>query len=399
MSRARSRPARRAAGSWESANNAARPRCCPVRVQGGDRGQLVGGPQQWVHLVRDRGIEPGMGGPGGIGLVPLGQPLDAVLPDRLQHPVPRRVGPSITVSSDLSTSASSRSAMSSAGSRSSAHTAPALVRVAPAGKTASRSASSRSSARSRSQLHSTTARSVRCRGSAVRLPPVSSRNRSDSRVGDLADRHHPQARRRQLDRQRQAVEPADDLDDGVDVVDRRTTNPGATAARPLDQQAHGRVVGRIRGPTRRRRAGPAAAPGTAPRRRCPAVPDWWRAPADPGSRRAVASTSSATGSIRCSQLSITSRQSASASTSNRYSVLSRAVRSARRSTARVSSRPRAPIIAGTIPFGSVTGPARSATRRPGGRWRRWSRLPGPAASSRRHPVPRSSPAVRRPAAR
>ncbi len=34
---------------------------------------------------------------------------------------------------------------------------------------------------SRSQLHSTTARSVRWRGSAVRLPPVSSRNRSDSR--------------------------------------------------------------------------------------------------------------------------------------------------------------------------------------------------------------------------
>ena len=54
------------------------------------------------------------------------------------------------------------------------------------GRPRAASASRRSSSVSRSQLQATTARSVRCRGSAVRLPPVSSRNRSSSRSATCA---------------------------------------------------------------------------------------------------------------------------------------------------------------------------------------------------------------------
>ena len=76
----------------------------------------------------------------------------------------------------MSASASRRSSIST--SVSSGQTARADAEVAPAGKTARRWASVRSFSSSRSQLHSTTARNVRCRGIAVRLPPVSSRKRS-----------------------------------------------------------------------------------------------------------------------------------------------------------------------------------------------------------------------------
>ena len=84
-------------------------------------------------------------------------------------------------SNDLSSRSASSSGTASGASCASLHTAVALATVTPAGNTATRSASSRSSSVSSSQLHSTTARSVRCRGNAVRLPPVSSRKRSDNR--------------------------------------------------------------------------------------------------------------------------------------------------------------------------------------------------------------------------
>ena len=62
---------------------------------------------------------------------------------------------------------------------------------------------------SSSQLQSTTARSVLCRGNAVRLPPVSRRNRS-STVGELIEGHGAQPGRGQFDRQRHPVQrPAD----------------------------------------------------------------------------------------------------------------------------------------------------------------------------------------------
>ena len=87
---------------------------------------------------------------------------------------------STTCRSERSTSAARRSRTSTARRRR-RRRPTALCGVTPAGKTASRSASVRSGSVSRSQLQSTTARSVRWRGSAVRLPPVSSWKRSSRR--------------------------------------------------------------------------------------------------------------------------------------------------------------------------------------------------------------------------
>src|SRR6266545_4206139 len=85
----------------------------------------------------------------------------------------RPSSPSVT--NDLSTSAPSTS-------RSPPHTASAASSVAPSRNTDSRRASRCSASSSRSQLQSTTACSVWCRGRAVRLPPDSSRNRSPRRA-------------------------------------------------------------------------------------------------------------------------------------------------------------------------------------------------------------------------
>jgi ABC-type transport system involved in cytochrome c biogenesis ATPase subunit len=82
---------------------------------------------------------------------------------------------------DLSTRPDSAGRTCADGSSSSAQTCSAMASVAPAGKTASLRASTCSAGSSRSQLQSTTARRVWCLGSAVRLPRVSSANRSSSR--------------------------------------------------------------------------------------------------------------------------------------------------------------------------------------------------------------------------
>jgi len=82
---------------------------------------------------------------------------------------------------DLSTRPDSAGSTWAGDSRSSAQTCSAMASVAPAGKTASLRASTCSAGSSRFQLQSTTARSVRCLGNAVRLPPVSSANLSSSR--------------------------------------------------------------------------------------------------------------------------------------------------------------------------------------------------------------------------
>ena len=97
----------------------------------------------------------------------------------------RYLGPLIpcrTVSSDLSASALSRSRTWLAAIPDPAQTCSAASRVAPPAKSENRRQTARSGASSRSQLQSTTARSVWCRGIATRLPPVSRPNRSSSRA-------------------------------------------------------------------------------------------------------------------------------------------------------------------------------------------------------------------------
>jgi hypothetical protein len=80
----------------------------------------------------------------------------------------------------------------------------------------------------------------------VRLPPVSSRNRSSSRSGDLLRRERSQARRGQLDRQWQPVEPSADLDDGPHVgVGHGEARPhGGRAVREQLDRREGQGVGR-----------------------------------------------------------------------------------------------------------------------------------------------------------
>ena len=90
------------------------------------------------------------------------------------------------------------------------------------------------------------ARSVCCRSSAVRLPPVSSRNRWSQPAVQLGQRHRPQPGRGQLDRQRHPVQPP---------AHRHHQRGGllihgqgdAAGPGPVHQQRH-----RIRGPGRRR---------------------------------------------------------------------------------------------------------------------------------------------------
>lgn len=84
-----------------------------------------------------------------------------------------RYRPSATSTSDFSTSEASTSS-----AYGTPHTASTASAVAPPENTASRRANSGSASSSSSQLHSTTARSVRCRGALVRSPRERRRKRS-----------------------------------------------------------------------------------------------------------------------------------------------------------------------------------------------------------------------------
>ena len=84
-------------------------------------------------------------------------------------------------SSDFSASAVSSSSTCSCSTASPTQTRSAASRLAPPENTESLRRTIRSASVRSSQLQSITARSVLCRGSAVRLPLVSSRNRSSSR--------------------------------------------------------------------------------------------------------------------------------------------------------------------------------------------------------------------------
>ena len=59
---------------------------------------------------------------------------------------------------------------------------------------------------------------MRCRGSVARREPASTRNRSGRRAGELVRAHRAHARRRQLERERHAVEPDAELGDGAPVA-------------------------------------------------------------------------------------------------------------------------------------------------------------------------------------
>ena len=85
---------------------------------------------------------------------------------------------------------------------------------------------------SRSWLQAIVARSVRCRSGASRAPPVSSGSRCSSRSSSVAGGSTLHARRGQLDRQRQAVEPRADRRDESDGRRR------ARAPRALGEQRH-----------------------------------------------------------------------------------------------------------------------------------------------------------------
>ena len=98
--------------------------------------------------------------------------------------------------------------------------------------TPSRSKTVRSRSSSSEYDQSTVARSVWWRSTAVRRPPVSSRNRSSSRPAISAGAHGDDARRRELDRERDAVEPAADLGDRARRRPRASVEVGASP-RPL----------------------------------------------------------------------------------------------------------------------------------------------------------------------
>ena len=190
-------------------------------------------------------------------------------------------------------------------------------------------------------------------GQCRRGCPGSSRNRSASRRGDLGQRQHPQPGRGQLDGQRQPVQPADDLDHAGDVVVVEQRSPGGRArarsstagppgSRPRScERQRPRAAGQRREGAQRLAGDaqrlPAGGEHPHPRAR-------GQDPVDELGRRP----------IRCSQLSITSRQSESRERVEQPVHASCGGRSAR-SSIRASRRPRAPRTAAAMLDSSVTG--------------------------------------------
>ena len=124
-------------------------------------GQLSLRTQLRIELMSQRCEVLGMRLAGVTEFVALVQPLHAVLPDGLQHPVATAAAGRIREQRLVDQRQRAGRGCRRRGSASNPHTATAASTVAPAGNTARRSASSRSGGSSRSQLHSTTARSVR----------------------------------------------------------------------------------------------------------------------------------------------------------------------------------------------------------------------------------------------
>ena len=78
-------------------------------------------------------------------------------------------------------------------------------------------------------------RSVRCRSGTSRGPPVSSSKRSSRRRRIASGESSLTQRRRELDRERQAVEPPADLGDRRGIL-LRQLEVGASRPRPLDEE-------------------------------------------------------------------------------------------------------------------------------------------------------------------
>ena len=83
-------------------------------------------------------------------------------------------------------------------------------------------------------------RSVCWRAGRSRGPPVSSGRRRSSRASSAGGGRQLDARRRQLDRQRQAVQAAADRGDGRGVVASVEREVGLDRPGALDEEAHGR---------------------------------------------------------------------------------------------------------------------------------------------------------------
>ncbi len=254
--------------------------------------------------------------------------------------------------------------MSSAGRSSPAQISVADSTVAELANTASRRANTRSCGSSRSQLHSTTARRVRCRGNAERAPAASRRNRSSNRSTSW---------RRVIDRSRAA---ASSIGSGSPSSRRHTSATASTFSsvnrNPCDTAAARSAKSRTAGDWRIS-ASSALSSGT------PRDPIWHRA--SPGTTRAsllVASTRSrghlasrsatrgATASTRCSQLSSTSNDGRLASTSTSSTMGCRHPACAGINAVLRTSR--ALTRASTNSAGSPTGASSTKTASPGSPW-------------------------------
>ena len=165
---------------------------------------------------------------------------------------------------------------------------------------------------------------------ATREPPVSTRKRSPSRSLHAGHAEHRHARRGELDRQRQPVEPAADLDHRAGDCRRSARSCGISARTRSTNSAHRAVCRRVADV--RRRAAPTAAPaGTPVRRRPSAAPGWWRGCAACRRRAAAARPARRPRRRRCSQLSSTSSARRPRSAAASSSVGSRRPGSASRS--------------------------------------------------------------------
>ena len=217
---------------------------------------------------------------------------------------------SSATTSDLSTSAASRSSTSPARrSRAAPATRSAASSVKPPAKTASRRSSALLVARAARSSSRPTARSVCWRGGdgrGRRPSAAGSGRRAASRI--CSGREHAHARRGELDRERDAVEPLADLATAARVlVGQREARTGLRGA--VDEELD--RLERRRASPRRRRSPRRAATASAPRHAAsPRTPSGSRLVASTrqrsGTRRAARPRRAAAPATRCSQLSSTS---------------------------------------------------------------------------------------------
>ena len=167
---------------------------------------------------------------------------------------------------------------------------------------------------SRSWLQSSAARRVWRRVGAVRAPPVSRPSASESRSASCGGVSTRGAGRRQLDRQRHAVEPVADLDDRLGVVAR----PARSRARAsVARSTNSRIAGERSSSSGAGSAERSGRPSEGTRQTI--SPSTWSgsrlvaSTVTPGQVRSSSSTTAAQASTTCSQLSSTISSSRSRS--------------------------------------------------------------------------------------